>query len=85
MFGNQYKKLQTGLGFFVALDNGQSFDVDCAQLIIRPSEGLHYIYCKWPVLGGNGSLIYSQELMSDNSENYYILITSGTYEQLNLK
>lgn len=84
MFGNQYKKLQTGQGFFIAIEGGKSFDVECSNLIIKPIEGQHYIYAKWPTSGVKGELIHTKEPMSDDSENYYILITSGTYEQLNL-
>ena len=86
MFGALYKKIQTGEGFFVAVEQGnKSFDIECANLIIKPSEDFNYIYAKWPKSGGKGELIHTIKQMGDESENYYILITSGTYSSINLK
>ena len=86
MFGDEYKKLQTGIGFFIAVEEGgKSFDVEHANLIIKPSKDTNYIYAKWPVMGNKGELIHTIKPMADDSENYYILITSGTYSNLNLK
>jgi hypothetical protein len=86
MFGSIYKRLQTGEGFFVAVDEGRtSFEVKHASLHIKPSEDTNYIYAKWPKSGGKGELIHTIKEMADDSENYYILITSGNYSELNLK
>lgn len=70
LFGDDFKKIQTGLGFGFFTTCRKSIDVENTSIIIRPSQANVYLYFKCPTNGSKATLISSDIELFDTEDSY---------------
>ncbi len=82
MFGDDFKRIQTGLGFGFATMCNKSINVIPSAVTIKAEQEQVYLYFKYPTNGGKASLINSNVELYDTEDHYLVLLKSSSYNEL---